>query len=53
VTQEDLAVLANMSRGTVQTQLGKLESAGVIARSYGRVQILDSDRLRATIERPD
>jgi CRP/FNR family cyclic AMP-dependent transcriptional regulator len=53
LTQQDLAVLANMSRGTVQTQLGKLESAGVIARSYGRVQILDPNRLRAAIERSD
>jgi CRP/FNR family cyclic AMP-dependent transcriptional regulator len=53
LTQQDLAVLANMSRGTVQTQLGKLESAGLIARSYGRVQILDPERLRAAIERPD
>ena len=52
VTQEDLALLANVSRGTVQTQLAQLESAGLVARSYGRLQILDPERLRAAIEPP-
>jgi CRP/FNR family cyclic AMP-dependent transcriptional regulator len=50
VTQEDLALLANMSRGTVHTQLGRLEAAGLVACSYGRVRILDPDRLRSAIE---
>ena len=50
VTQEDLAVIANMSRGTVQTQLASLESAGIIQRSYGQIRIVDPERLRSTIE---
>lgn len=49
VTQEDLASLANVSRATVSDHCARLESAGLISRAYGRVQLLDLKGLRALI----
>jgi DNA-binding MarR family transcriptional regulator len=49
LTQEDLALLANISRTTVSEHLGEMEAAGLISRAYGRVRILDPNRLRASI----
>ncbi len=49
LTQEDLALLANVSRATVHGVLMNLESTGLVARSYGRIRILDAGALRATI----
>jgi len=49
LTQQDLALLANVSRATVHDQLTKLQSAGLITRSYGHVRILDTAGLRAAI----
>jgi CRP/FNR family cyclic AMP-dependent transcriptional regulator len=49
LTQNDLALLANVSRATIHETLTRMESAGLIARSYGHLRILDTAGLRALI----
>lgn len=49
VTQHELALLANLSRATVHEALVRMESAGRVKRSYGRIRILDTAGLRAMI----
>jgi DNA-binding transcriptional regulator LsrR (DeoR family) len=46
VSQEDLAAMANLSRGTANAMLRKLEEAGEIAISYRQHTILQPDALR-------
>ena len=46
VSQEDLAAMANLSRGTANTMLRKLEEAGEITISYRQHTILKPDALR-------
>ena len=46
VSQEDLAAMANLSRGTANSILRKLEEAGEIAISYRQHIILKPDALR-------
>jgi CRP/FNR family cyclic AMP-dependent transcriptional regulator len=46
VSQEDLAAMANLSRGTANAMLRKLEEAGEIAISYRQHTILKPDALR-------
>lgn len=49
VTQSDLAQLATVSRATVVEKLQELENAGHIARTYGRVTLLDPGAMRARL----
>jgi CRP-like cAMP-binding protein len=49
LTQEDLALLANISRTTVSEHLAEMETGGLISRAYGRLRIVDPYRLRARI----
>lgn len=46
ITQEDLAHLATVSRTTVATHLADLERLGLIARTYGRLTLLNPTKLR-------
>jgi CRP/FNR family cyclic AMP-dependent transcriptional regulator len=46
ITQDDLAHLATVSRSTVVAHLQALESAGLIARDYGRLTLLDPGGIR-------
>lgn len=46
ITQEDLAHLATVSRATVATYLADLERVGLIARTYGRLTLLNPTKLR-------
>lgn len=46
VSQEDLAAMANLSRGTANAMLRKLEEAGEITISYRQHTILKPDALR-------
>lgn len=46
VSQEDLAAMANLSRGTANAMLRKLEEAGEITISYRQHSILKPDALR-------
>jgi CRP-like cAMP-binding protein len=39
--QSDLALLSGLSRNTVSRTLGQLEAAGLIARGYRRLRVLD------------
>ena len=45
LTQGDLAELTGLSRKVVNGHLGELEDASIIRRSYGRIAVLDSNRL--------
>ncbi|MGN6496561.1 MAG: Crp/Fnr family transcriptional regulator [Tsuneonella sp.] len=47
VTQQELADLLGVTRASVSGALGKLESAGLIERAYGRIRVPDAARLRA------
>ncbi|MFD0979675.1 Crp/Fnr family transcriptional regulator [Tropicimonas aquimaris] len=49
VTQSDLAQLANLSRAAVVSKLQALEREGRIARSYGRVTLLDTGAMRSRL----
>jgi CRP/FNR family cyclic AMP-dependent transcriptional regulator len=46
IRQEDLAAMIGVSRQTVNKELRRLEEAGVVARAYGRIRVLDPQRLR-------
>lgn len=48
-SQEELASMANLARNTVGAILRRLETAGLIRLDYGRVTILQQDRLRAML----
>ncbi|WP_020410796.1 Crp/Fnr family transcriptional regulator [Hahella ganghwensis] len=45
--QEQLGMMLGISRQTTNQILKNLESQGIIARSYGEIEILDPGRLRA------
>ena len=47
VRQEDLAAMIGVSRQTINKELKALEAAGAVERAYGRIRILDAERLRA------
>ena len=49
ITQEDLAHLATVSRATVVAHLDDLEKASLIGRKYGRLTLLDPQRLRRQV----
>lgn len=49
LSQEDIAAMANVSRGTANTILGQIEAEGCIRRSYRRIQILQPERMRARL----
>lgn len=46
ITQHEIGELLGLSRATVNASLRELEAAGLIERSYGRIDLLDLDRLR-------
>lgn len=41
ITQQELAELLGLTRATVNSVLGELEGAGIIARGYGTIRVLD------------
>lgn len=41
VSQEELAAMIRMSRGSVNAALARLESAGLLRRDYGTITVLD------------
>ncbi|MGA0603324.1 Crp/Fnr family transcriptional regulator [Caulobacter sp. KR2-114] len=45
--QDELAAMHGVSRQTINRALKRLEAAGLVAVRYGRVEVLDSGRLRA------
>jgi CRP-like cAMP-binding protein len=47
ITQEDMARICNLSRGTMQRFLDGMEKDGLIARGYRRIVLRDRDGLRA------
>lgn len=47
VSQSELGELTGMTRKAANAHLGQLEERGLIKRAYGRVRLLDVDRLRA------
>ena len=49
ITQSDLAHLATVSRATIVAHLDELEQLGLIARSYGRLTLVDPAALRARV----
>lgn len=50
LTQDELAHLTNVARATAADYLSRLESQGLIARTYGRVRLLDPAGLRRLAE---
>lgn len=46
ITQQELAELLGLTRATVNSVLSELEGAGIIARGYGTIRVLD----RAALE---
>ncbi len=53
LSQEELGVLAGLSRQTVNAALKSLEQQGLVALEFGRVSILDDDGLMALAQKPD
>jgi CRP/FNR family transcriptional regulator, cyclic AMP receptor protein len=49
VSQEDLAAMANVSRGTANAVLRRLEAAGHVKRSYREITILSPDAMRSRL----
>jgi CRP-like cAMP-binding protein len=49
ISQEEIAVLANVARTTVGRVLGTLEDQGLIEQSYRCIRILAPDALRAMV----
>ena len=49
LTQENLAELAGIARGTVNRVLREEQERGVLAVERGRVRVLDADGLRARV----
>lgn len=45
IRQEDVAAMLNVSRQTLNRHLARLAAAGVVRRSYGRIEVLDRTRL--------
>ena len=45
ITQQELAELLGVTRPTANTALRELEEAGLVARGYGRLRVLDRDAL--------
>jgi CRP/FNR family transcriptional regulator, cyclic AMP receptor protein len=48
-SQSDLATMANIARTTANTTLRKLGSAGHVKVTYGRIQVVNPDSLRAML----
>jgi CRP/FNR family transcriptional regulator, cyclic AMP receptor protein len=53
VNQEQLGAMLALSRQTVNEVLRHLEAQGIVARRYGRIEILDREALRAAGDVPD
>lgn len=53
VNQEQLGAMLALTRQTVNEVLRELEARGIVARHYGRIEVLDRDALRAAGELPD
>ena len=49
ISQDELAMLANVARTTVGAILKKLETTGHIKQSYRRIRLLAPDALRAMV----
>lgn len=49
ITQEDLALLANLPRTSVTAYLGELEGQNLIQKSYGAVRIINPSGLRRLV----
>ena len=49
ITQSDLAHLATVSCATIVAHLDELEQLGLVARSYGRLTLVDPAGLRARV----
>jgi CRP/FNR family transcriptional regulator, cyclic AMP receptor protein len=47
IRQEQLAMMLNLSRQTVNQLLKELEARGLVRLAYGEIEILDADGLRA------
>jgi len=45
--QDDLAAMIGVSRQTINKELRALETAGLVARAYGRITVVDAEKLRA------
>jgi CRP-like cAMP-binding protein len=50
ITQEDLALLANLPRTSVTAYLGELEGQDLIQRSYGAVRLINPAGLRRLVK---
>jgi CRP-like cAMP-binding protein len=50
MTQEQLAALLGVQRTSIQRVLTQLEGAGLVARGYGRIELLDPSGLATLIE---
>jgi DNA-binding transcriptional regulator YhcF (GntR family) len=53
LSQEELGILAGLSRQTVNAVLKTLEQQGLVALEFGRVSILDDDGLTALALKPE
>lgn len=51
ITQNDLALMAGVSRATIKNDLKKLQTLGLIDCGYGCIQISDADALTAIANR--
>jgi CRP-like cAMP-binding protein len=47
MTQETLAQMTNLSRGSISLIVGDLTERGLISVGYRAIQLIDVDRLRA------
>jgi CRP-like cAMP-binding protein len=45
ITQADIALLCNVSRKTINLELGWFAKTGAIAHTYGRLRLLDPEKL--------
>lgn len=52
VTQEDLAAMVGVTRQTISRLLTEWEAEGLVARGYGRIRLVDAQRL-ARISSPE
>ena len=50
IAQADLAEMIGVTRKAVNGWLGELETAGLVARGYGVIRVLDPGRLERTLE---
>ena len=52
VNQEQLGAMLALTRQTVNEVLRDLEARGIVARHYGRIEVLDHERLRSAGDLP-